>query len=272
MQARGRKDRNEMAKFGLKAIALSAGVVLATAASALAADSISISYVASTSGAPVFKASLSANIDDSSYTASFSGKTTGLTNMLSKYKISLNASGTVNDGKLAPTKFNKATSKKKKDKFADLSFGSGGSFTLVTHDGPQTESAAVLAAAKGKEAIDPLTAILRIAIAQGAEGAKPCSGTYRFYDGRDVGDLVFSLAKKIGATYQCKMTLKSVAGRNVENHDDKTVTYGLWLVPATSSKGTLYLPARLTGEYSGLSVAVEATGISVNGVSLALKD
>jgi hypothetical protein len=262
-----------MAKFGLNSIVMAAGFVLASGASAWAADSISISYIASASGAPVFKAGLNASIDGGTYSASFDGKTTGVTNMLSKYKIALNVSGAVADGKLSPTKFTKATSKKKKDKFADVTFGSGGSFTLVTQDGPQTESAAVLGAAKGK-AVDPLTAILRVAIAQGTAGAKPCSGTYRFYDGRDVGDLVFSLAKKIGTTYQCNMTLKSVAGRNVENHDDKTVTYGLWLVPAAGSKGTLYLPGRVTGEYSGLTVTVEATGITVNGagVPLALAD
>jgi Protein of unknown function (DUF3108) len=262
-----------MAKFGMKTIVMASCCVLASAASAWAADSISISYVASASGAPVFKAGLNANIDGGTYSASFDGKTMGVTNMLSKYKIGLTVSGTVADGKLAPAKFTKATSKKKKDKFADLTFGSGGNFSLVTQDGPQTESAAVLGAAKGK-AVDPLTAILRIAIAQGLEGAKPCSGTYRFYDGRDVGDLLFSLTQKIGTTYQCKMTLKSVAGRNVENHDDATVSYGLWLVPAAGSKGTLYLPARLTGAYSGLTVTVVATGITVNGagVPLALAD
>lgn len=262
-----------MAKFGLKSIVMVTGFVLVSSSYAWAADSISISYIASTSGAAVFKAGLNANIDGGTYSASFDGKTTGVTNMLSKYKIALTVSGAVADGKLSPTKFTKATSKKKKDKFADLAFGSGGSFTLVTQDGPQKESAAVLGAVKGK-AVDPLTAILRVAIAQGAAGAKPCSGTYRFYDGRDVGDLVFSFAKKIGTTYECKMTLKSVAGRNVENHDDATVTYGLWLVPAAASTDTLYLPARLTGEYSGLSVTVVATGITVNGagVPLALTD
>ena len=255
-----------MAKHVVKAVLVGASL-LGTAAPVWAADSISISYVASTSGAPVFKAGLTANIDGGSYSASFSGKTTGVTNMLSKYKIGLNVSGSVADGKLVPAKFTKSTSKKKKDKFADLTWGTGGSFSLVTQDGPQKESDAVITAAKGK-AVDPLTAILKLAMAQGMQGAKPCSGTYRFYDGRDVGDLVFSLVKKNGVAYHCNMTLKSIAGRNVENNDAETVSYGIWLTPVAVAGATYYLPARLTGKYTGLSVTVEATGISVNGAGV----
>lgn len=259
-----------MAELFLKRVLVGAACFVATTHVAFAADTIGVSYIASASGAPVFKASLIATLDGASYSASFDGKTTGVTNMLSKYKIGLNVTGNASGSKLVPAKFNKATSKKKKDKYANVEFGAGSLTSLVTQDGPQTETPAVLSAIKGK-AVDPLTAILRVAVSQGAAGAKPCSGTQRFYDGRDVGDLSFSLVKKMpvanGTAYHCKMTYSSVAGRNVENHDDAMVVYGLWLVPVAipSSKATIYLPARLTGQYAGLSVSVEATGISVNG-------
>jgi Protein of unknown function (DUF3108) len=259
-----------MAKLFLKSLLVGAAAFVASASVSLAADTIDISYIATTSGASAFKGSLQATFDGSNYSATFNGKTTGVTNMLAKYKIGLSASGSVADGKLTPSKFAKTTSKKKKDKFANVTF-SGGTTTTETQDGPLKETAAVEAAVKGKAA-DPLTAILRFAIAQGASGAKPCTGTQRFYDGRDVGDLTLSLVKKSAASYHCNLTLKSIAGRNVENKDDATVTYGLWLVPVTvrSSNTPLYMPARLTGTYTGLNVSVEATGISVNGAGVAV--
>jgi hypothetical protein len=262
-----------MVKFFLKTLLMGAGLCAASSTGASAADTIAISYVATTSGAPAFKASLEATFNGDTYSAIFNGKTTGVTNMLAKYKIGMSASGSAASGKLTPATFAKSTSKKKKDKFANVSFKAGDT-TLETHDGPQTETAAVAAAVKAKAA-DPLTAILRFAIAQGA-GAKPCAGTQRFYDGRDVGDLSLSFVEKMGGVYHCKLIYTSVAGRNVENHDDAPVTYGLWLAPVTvtTSKTPLYMPARLTGQYSGLSINVVATAMSVNGagVPLALSD
>ncbi len=252
-------------------MALTWAGLLASTAAAQAADSIAISYQASTGGAPMMKAGLSATIDGANYSATFNAKTTGVTNMLSKYKLGMNITGNVQDAKLVPAHFTKSVDKKKKDKSVDLTFASGG-HTLVTQDGPQTETAPVIAASGKGKAVDPLTAILRFAMTQGAEGAKPCSGKQRMYDGRDVVDLSLSLVKKSAAGYQCKLTYQSVAGRDVEDNDTQPYSYGVWLAPVAvpSSKTPLFLPVRLTGTYSKLPVTVEATGISVNGAGVAI--
>jgi hypothetical protein len=251
---------------------LIAATALAVSASFALADDIAISYQASTSGAPMMKASLAATLDGETYSASFNAKTTGVTNMLSKYKIGMNVSGTMAGSKLKPNRFTKAIDKKKKDKSADLAFEKDGTFTLVTQDGPVEESADVMAAAKGK-AIDPVSALLRFAVMQGAAGAKPCSGSLRTYDGRDVVDFTLGLVEKHGEAYECKLTYKSVAGRDVENNEGETVSYGLWLspVPVPSSETPLYLPLRLTGSYNHLPVTVEATGVSVNGAAVSVQ-
>lgn len=258
-----------MTKSTLRGLMFGGTILVGCSGACWAADTVSISYQASTSGAPMMKAGLEATLDGETYSASFSAKTTGVTNMLSKYKIGMNVSGTMAGNKLKPVHFTKAIDKKKKDKSADLTFEKDGTFTLVTQDGPAEESAEVMAAAKGK-AIDPVSALLRFAVAQGASGAKPCSGSLRTYDGRDVVDFSLSLVEKSGATFHCKLTYKSVAGRDVENNEGETVSYGLWLAPVSvpSSESPLYLPLRLTGTYTHLPVTVEATGVSVNGTDV----
>jgi hypothetical protein len=118
-----------------------------------------------------------------------------------------------------------------------------------------------------------LSALLRFAVAQGMAGAKPCSGTLRTYDGRDVADLSLGLVEKNGGTYHCKLTYKSIAGRDVENNEGETVSYGLWLAPVSvpSSETPLYVPVRLTGSFNHLPVTVEASGVSVNGSDVAVQ-
>jgi hypothetical protein len=75
---------NALTKFYLPAF-FAAG--LATAGSAMAGSTIELGYVVEVAGATMMKASFSTELDSGSFESSLSGKTAGMSDMFSGYKM-----------------------------------------------------------------------------------------------------------------------------------------------------------------------------------------
>ena len=255
-----------MAKMPTKTIlpaAIAAGLVMAAPAGA---ETLELGYVIEVAGATVMKAAYTTEIGSGNFESSLFGKTAGMSNMLSGYKMNWSATGLFNDGQFSPQSFDNTRKKKsKKAKSTGIDWHASGAVLLSTGDAPPAAVAAVL----NGPSSDPLTAVLKMASAQ---TGKPCSGRFRVYDGKDVYDLSLSFKKKITLAnstgqpgLECRLTSTPIAGRAVDRGEDKPDFYGLTLAPLKAGGRTLYIPVRITGSTRGLSVNVSASYMKLDG-------
>jgi hypothetical protein len=221
-----------------------------------AADVISIDYDISLGGSRIMKADYSATLGDGSYSADLEAKTTGVSKWFAKIKLNMSAKGGLSETGLTPASY--AYSRKKNDKRKQrvLNFAPGG--TLLT-DGEDYD-ASILSAIKGK-VMDPLSMLLKV-----TRSGKPCSGTYRAFDGRDVFDLSLSGGNGTGAL-TCKVLYTPVAGADVDDGDTDATRYEITFAPIGDNKG--YVAVRLTGSSKGVGFEARAKSVTLNGQALA---
>lgn len=247
------------------AVAASAiGLMAAVPSTAVRAGNvIELGYVVDVAGSTVLKASYRAEISDGSFEASLFGKTSGVSNMFTGYKMNLSASGTVDGERFIPGVYGNDRKKKgKKAKSTDVTWQPGGGVT-VSYSGEVQPPPSAVASALGKSTSDPLTAILKMANSQ---QDKPCSGKYRVYDGKDVFDLALAFRKDAGNAMECKLTWTPVAGVAVDKGDTEVETYALTLGPVQLSSGkVLHVPLQVVGKTKGMTVTVSAASVSVDG-------
>lgn len=232
------------------------------------AGSIEMGYVVEMAGATLMKATYRAEINGGSFESSLFGKTEGVSNMFSGYKMNLQAEGRIVKDAFLPVSYDNDRKKKgKKAKSTGLDWRADGSVTVGTAQGTSAPPADV-AAAISNTTSDPLTAILKMANGQ---GKKPCSGKYRVYDGKDVFDLTLSFRKTVAlanspnAGLDCKLTWTPVAGVAVNKGENEAESYGLVLAPVAVGSEVMHLPIRITGKSKGLAVVVSSSVIKVDG-------
>lgn len=265
---------NEMALPLLKPFRLPALVAVAALAAvpsvAQAGSVVDVTYVVDVAGATVLKAQYRTEVNANAFESAFSGKTSGVSNMFAGYKMSLSATGRIADGKFLPGLYaNDRKKKGKKAKTTDISWSSGGEVSAAYADEPTPLPAAVVSAL-GKASSDPLTTILKMANNQ---KAKPCSGKYRVFDGKDVFDLSLAFQKNItlasndnGAGLQCTLTWTPVAGVAVDRGETDVESYALSLVPVKLSSGKImHMPTQVVGRNKGMTVTISAAAMSVDG-------
>lgn len=247
-----------------------AALVAAMAAPATAGNVLDIGYVVDVAGSTVLKASYHADIGANAFEASLFGKTSGVSNMFSGYKMNLSATGRIAGANFLPGVYGNDRKKKgKKAKSTDVTWQQGGDVT-VSYSGDVQPPPVAVAAAIGKAASDPLTAILRMANGQ---QSKPCSGKYRVYDGKDVFDLALAFRKTITLAsasgqegLECKLTWTPVAGVAVDRGETEVEAYALTLAPVQLASGkVLHVPLQVVGKTKGMTVTVSAASVTVDG-------
>ncbi len=263
-----------MARSQKFAVAFLAGIVFPSLA--FAGGTVDVRYDVEVAGTRIMKASFSATIDAGQYSSSLDGKTTGVSNLFSKYKTNMTAEGLVRDNAFIPGTFgNDRKKNSKKSRSTDLTWSGNGKVLVETGDGTE-EPEGPVAKALGRNAADPLTTILRLANTQ---ADKPCSGSFRVFDGRDVYDLALSFRKQVvlasastegNSGFDCKLTYTPIAGRAFDKGETEIETYGVVLAPLTMRglRHHIYLPIQITGKSSGLSAVVSATSVTVDGQEL----
>lgn len=245
---------------------LAAGIAAATPSRA---DSIELGYVVEVAGATLMKAAYRTEITGDSFESTLFGKTEGMSNMFSGYKMNLSANGRVEGRTFVPVTYENDRKKKgKKAKSTGLAWLTDGSVTVGTAQGVKSPPASV-AASLGGSASDPLTAILKMANGQ---SKAPCSGRFRVFDGKDVFDLALTFRKTValagtasGSGLDCKLTWTPIAGVAVDRGENGVETYGLVLAPIPVAGTVMHLPVRITGKSNGLPVVVSSSVIKVDG-------
>jgi Protein of unknown function (DUF3108) len=241
----------------LKFACVLAAVGFVAAGPVWAEDTIVARYDISYGGARIMKGSYSATLTDANYTAAFEAKTVGMSKLLAKIKLSLNASGKLAKANLIPTSYNYSRKKNDKRKERSLAFASNGD--LVTEGNDYDAS---ILKVMNESVMDPLSMLLKLSRAK-----SPCSGKHRAFDGRDVFDIRLSGASKNGSSVVCKVVYTPVAGGEVDEGDTSPKNYEITLVPMTGAEG--YIPVRIAGTSKGVGFDVSATEITVNGSPLA---
>jgi hypothetical protein len=246
------------------------GMAFAATPAALAGNVLELGYVVDVAGSTVLKANYRADIGGDSFEASLNGKTSGISNFFSGYKMNQSAAGKVVGADFIPGVFENDRKKKgKKAKSTDISWQADGG-VMVARSGDMGPPPPAIAQVLGNSTSDPLTAILRMTHAQ---DAKPCSGKFRVYDGKDVYDLSLSFRKKIALTpatlgegVECKLTWTPVAGNAVEHGDTDADSYTLSLAPMQLPSGrVMHVPLQIVGKTKGMTVTVSAASVTIDG-------
>jgi hypothetical protein len=233
-----------------------AAALIFTATPALAADEVNASFDISFGGARIMKANYAATLTDSTYSAAFDAKTVGVSKLVSKIKLNLNASGKLNKADVTPTSYNYSRKKNDKRKERSLAFAPNGE--LVTTGADYDKS---ILKVMTSSVMDPLSMLLKLSRAK-----SPCSGKHRAFDGRDVFDITLSAAGKNETSVTCKATYTPVAGDDVDDGNTAQQVYEITLVPMGKVDG--YIPIRFAGKSKGVSFDVSATAVTVNGTAL----
>ncbi len=261
-----------MAKLTLKPVLtaiFAVGLGLCTSPAARA-DTVELVYVVEVAGSTIMKAAYATTINGGSFESVVSGKTSGISNMFTGYRMNLSANGHFADGIFRPEIYENDRKKKgKKAKSTGLTWLADGAVTVGSANGVESPPPAV-AAVIGKSTSDPLTAILKMANNQ---SEKPCSGKYRVYDGKDVYDLALSFRKSVtlasasnSKAMECKLTWTPVAGVAVDKGETDVEVYSVVLAPMQLASGTvLHLPVRMVGKTKGLSVVISTAAVAVDG-------
>ncbi len=246
----GKLTSNLLWKVGVAVVALSS-------VPAMAEDKISVSYDISLAGTRIMKASYAATLNDVDYKAALEARTVGVSKLVSKIKLNLNASGSFSNNDVTPASYNYSRKKNDKRKQRSLKFAPNGDLVTTGVDYDASIMKAVSASV-----MDPLSMLLKLSRAK-----SPCTGKHRAFDGRDVFDVSLSSGSKNGSTVTCKAVYTPVAGGDVEDGDTSPKSYEITLAPLGTAPG--YIPVRIAGSTKGVGFDVSATAVTVNGAPLA---
>jgi hypothetical protein len=240
--------------MSMKSIVFGTAFLIAGLSPALADDSYQIDYDVNVGGARIMKADLKVTIDSDDYNASLNARSVGMSKLVKKIKLNLDAKGEAEKPDLVPVSFNYERKKNDKTKRRKLTFNQGKLVSQGTDFEPK------VLAAIGDNTIDPLTMLLKL-----GRSSNPCSGKHRAFDGRDVFDVTFANAKKTGRQLDCTLIYTPIAGGDVEDGETDKVNYKISFVEGGTAG---YLPVRVSGSSTGISFDVTATEVSLNGSAL----
>jgi hypothetical protein len=254
---------NGLRKFSVMAALCLCFSALMTDA-ALAEDAqVFVRYNVDVKGVTIMKLRFITQISGNAYATHVLGKTTGMVNWFSDYKIEMGTKGTLNRGKFTPASFSRERNKNGKKKEATTDWSSGA--PLITEENGDDEFAAMAQVVNGST-VDPLSLLLGLSF---SSNDNPCGGGRRVFDGRDVYDVTLTDGKKEDeGRVSCRITLNYVAGKEVANAKPdaaKPDSYGIVLMPvkAAALGRTIWVPERISGRASGQDFVAKSKDLEI---------
>ncbi len=203
------------------------------------------------------KANFRVQMNKDTYAIRSNVKTTGLADILVNYDLEIAASGYVSPEGLDTYAFVSQNKDGKKNRRVDLKYLEDDfEMTATPRFGNLGDPAAT--AEQALEAKDPVTALISFALEPRAEGADPCGGPLKIFDGRQLTHLhltnngmtrVKSEAWS-GDAYECHIKMDKVAGykpgeANKDNLSGIDGPLRMWLAPLANGA---YVPVRIEAE------------------------
>ncbi len=189
------------------------------------------------------KANFVVDMNAENYSMRSKVKTTGLADILVNYDMQLAASGYTTPDGLKTYAYVSQNNDGKKNRRVDLKY-LGNDFEMVADPAFGNLGEPPATAMQVLDANDPITALISFALEPRAEGADPCGGPLKIFDGRQLTHLILeNHGKKTvksdawkGEAYECHVTMDKVAGYK-EGESNKDTLSGIsgplrmWLAP-----------------------------------------
>jgi Protein of unknown function (DUF3108) len=231
-------------------------------------STIAVAYDLYAAGIPLGQITLSAQIDGEQYKAISTLETGGVVNILWKAKIEASTSGNIGHS-LHPSLY-----------YANSDHnGSRQEVTVTYRAGGADEARIQMPDDVKKDTLDPVSAMLSLALSAETDKAKPCGEAVPVYDGRRRYDVNLSFVRNTeismdnglykGPVRVCKIAYKPVAGpkqRVLEKGNIPNLFLWMTEVPSSADPSRHYLvPLRIWVETElGMGVAV-ASKVTIDG-------
>ena len=258
--------------FSLRGVITTAAILLL--AGNAVAEPVSMRFNVYVSGLRVMKVKFDGDIGKTTYSGHARMRPKGFARLFMKKKLDMKVQGRFNDAHPRPVSFWMKSRKKKKEKTASLSWGSG----LVPSWSRKPPASAMkrkaINAAIAKGAIDPLSMLFGIAR---RNTPNPCAGKLRIFDGNHVYDM--RLAKVgneavrnmnySGPALKCRLIYVPVAGMSAEKKRKglkNPPAFTVWLARVKSAEnGSVYLPVQAAGKLKGRPFTASLGDASLGG-------
>lgn len=240
-----------MQRFCLGAVLALVGAVIGATA-AMADGKLEARYRMSLGGLELGRAAFLLEVDDKSYTASGSGRLTGVVQAVSSGKGSVGARGAVERGALVPRSFAMEAVTDKKTEAIRLVINSAATVTDMSVEPPvpQADDRVPIADKDKKGIFDPITAALvMVPGTDSPMSARACERVLSIFDGRQRYDLELSFerieqvkAEKgyAGPAVVCRIAYKPIAGHRPSRTGVKYMMNNkdifIWLAPVAGTR------------------------------------
>ena len=162
-----------------------------------------------------------------------------------KYDANMGSQGSLVEGKTQPASHvfsyrQKTFLKKKKNKALNITF-SGPAVSNVTFVPPDGVSpkAIPVTPEQLKNVLDPLSGVMALSLAGGAE---PCKQKLPIYDGKQRFDIVFAPLRRVGADHVCNVRLVPISGHKAGEGAASVVNGKIELVMRPVPKANVVIP------------------------------
>ena len=248
--------------------------LLASGAAARADGRLDARYRMSVAGIAIGNSEINVVIGDAAYTASASGRASGLLRMLVTGEGTVSARGAIVDGRLVPTHFTSRTAGDDETAKVAMAFD-GGDVTQLTAETSDLGAGRVpVTAEHRKGVIDPLSALLiPIAGSDDVIAATACQRTLPVFDGRRRYDLALTFKRIVnvkanagyaGPAVMCGIAFRAIAGHRPDSALVKYLAGGrdieLTLAPIAGTR--LLAPFRLTIANMLGNIVIEASAFA----------
>jgi hypothetical protein len=256
-------------------IALSAALLLASAAATAQAEPVSaVSVAYNIDVGPVTMTVVKYGLDlkEGAMRSRAQIKSHGISRVFSEYSARVEAESRAAGSAIAPVNFRLVREKDDNKREARLQWMDGGGIDYAPRE-KKPDRRARVDNALNAEVADPMTAVLRI----GTSGETPCPSVQQIFDGRDVFEL--SLTDKgrgvlkddtgyRGEVRHCEVSWTPIAGRAAEKNEPRE-SYDVAFAPIGElpSGRTLWLPVSLSGKLKGLRFNAYVTKLKSEGVA-----
>ena len=261
----------------LKALPLAAVLALpaGVAAASDAKEAVSLKFDVYAGSLRIFKISMGMKIGVEDYAISTTIKSKGVASLFAKTKINMSAAGRTKK-KLVPTNYASNSKSKGKNRSLNMTWTSKGQHKVKRSYKLSAFKANSLSQAVRPGMMDPLSYLMTMVRASN----RPCGGTKRVYDGRQVAEYRYALQgvstfnRSTGGVYRgkafkCALTYRTIAGLSAKKQkardQEPPAKFMVWFAPVAGKARNLFVPIAASGEVSGRAFTMRLSEGSVSG-------
>lgn len=241
-------------------------------------DAVSLKFDVYAGSLRIFKISMGMQIGKNDYAINTRIKSKGVASLFAKTKINMSAAGSTKK-KFLPLTYASSSNSKGKKRSVNMTWTTKGKHRVKRSFKLSAYKAGSLARAVRPGMMDPLSYLMKMVRAS----KRPCGGSERVYDGRQVAEYRYALQgvstfnRSTGGVYRgkafkCALTYRTIAGLSAEKQKKRDqgppATFMVWFAPVAGKTRNLFVPIAASGEVSGRAFTMRLSEGSVSGTPI----